>query len=111
MAAERKICFVKHTHKNVLNRVLMDSQGGKYSRSQNLRHNVINQVIDDMARVISLPHFHRKVRWRKCTTSAHYSASYSQPLTRMRRLNAGGNDYVIARKPDHDDGFACTTLQ
>ncbi len=109
MAAERKICFVKTPHKNVLNRVLMDSQGGKYESSQNLRHNVINQVIDDMARGQSLPHFHRKVRWRKCTTSAAHSASYSQPFTRMRRLDAGWKDYVIARKPDHDDGFACTT--
>ncbi|MCV5197197.1 GntR family transcriptional regulator, partial [Escherichia coli] len=24
-------------------------------------------------------------------------------------LTQVGNDYVIARKPDHDDGFACTT--
>lgn len=40
------------------------------SRSQNLRHNVINQIIDDMARghiPSPLPH---KVHWQRCTTSA-----------------------------------------
>ncbi len=52
------------------------------SRSQNLRHNVINQVIDDMARGHIPSHFHRKVRWRKCTTSAAlqcviFSANYA----------------------------------
>jgi hypothetical protein len=40
------------------------------SRSQNLRHNVINQVIDDMARGHIPRRCHPKARWQKCTTSA-----------------------------------------
>ncbi len=47
------------------------------SRSQNLRHNVINQVIDDMARVISLPHFHRKVRGGNVQHQPDHSVIFS----------------------------------
>ncbi len=80
------------------------------SRSQNLRHNVINQVIDDMARGHIPSHFHRKVRWRKCTNISRTTVRHI--LSHLREcgvLTQVGNDYVIARKPDHDDGFACTT--
>ena len=52
------------------------------SRSQNLRHNVINQVIDDMARGHIPSPLPSQVRWRKCTTSAAlqcviFSATYA----------------------------------
>lgn len=40
------------------------------SRSQNLRHNVINQMIDDMARGHIPSPSRRRARWRRCTTSA-----------------------------------------
>jgi hypothetical protein len=40
------------------------------SRSQNLRHNVINQVINDMARGFIPRRCPRKARWRRCITSA-----------------------------------------
>ncbi len=71
------------------------------SRSQNLRHNVINRSLMIWRGVISLPHFHRKVRGGNVQHQPHYSASYSQPLTRCGVLTQVGNDYVIARKPDH----------
>ncbi len=80
------------------------------SRSQNLRHNVINQVIDDMARGHIPSPLPSQVRWRKCTTSAAQQCAHI--LSHLREcgvLTQVGNDYVIARKPDHDDGFACTT--
>ncbi|AZK64763.1 MULTISPECIES: GntR family transcriptional regulator [Pectobacterium] len=80
------------------------------SRSQNLRHNVINQIIDDMARghiPSPLPSQNALAEMYNIsrTTVRHI-------LVHLRDcgvLTQVGSDYVIARKPDHDDGFTCIT--
>ena len=61
------------------------------SRSQNLRHNVINQVIDDMARgQYPFPTSIAKCDWRKCTTSAALQCViFSSHLRECGVLNAG----------------------
>ncbi|MFS9435393.1 GntR family transcriptional regulator [Citrobacter sp. C348] len=80
------------------------------SRSQNLRHNVINQIIDDMARGhIPSP----------LPTQSALAEMYNISRTTVRHmlghlaecgvLTQVGSHYVIVRKPDHDDGFDCTT--
>ncbi len=80
------------------------------SRSQNLRHNVINQVIDDMARGhIPSPLPSQSALAEMYNMSHTTDASCLSHLRECSILTQVGNDYVIARKPDHDDGFACTT--
>lgn len=78
------------------------------SRSQNLRHNVVNQFIDEMVcghipsplpSQSSLAEMYNVSR----TTVRHV-------LSHLREcgvLTQVGNDHVITRKPDHNDGFAC----
>ncbi|HGY3715875.1 TPA: FCD domain-containing protein [Citrobacter gillenii] len=80
------------------------------SRSQNLRHNVINQIIDDMARGhIPSP----------LPSQSALAEMYNISRTTVRHmlghlgecgvLTQVGSHYVIVRKPDHNDGFDCTT--
>ena len=80
------------------------------SRSQNLRHNVINQMIDDMARghiPSPLPSQSALAEMYNISrTTVRHMLSH---LSECGVLTQVGSDYVIARKPDHDDGFACTT--
>ncbi len=80
------------------------------SRSQNLRHNVINQIIDDMARghipsplpsQSSLAEMYNISR-----TTVRHMLSH---LVECGVLTQVSSHYVIVRKPDHDDGFACTS--
>lgn len=80
------------------------------SRSQNLRHNVINQMIDDMA----LGHIPSPL-----PSQSALAEMYNISRTTVRHmlshlgecgvLTQVGNHYVIVRKPDRDDGFSCTT--
>lgn len=79
------------------------------SRSQNLRHNVINRVIDDMARIISFPLPSQSALAEMYNISRTTVRHILSHLRECGVLTQVGNDYVIARKPDHDDGFACTT--
>ncbi len=80
------------------------------SRSQNLRHNVINQVIDDMARGhIPSPLPSQSALAEMYNISRTTVRHILSHLRECGVLTQVGNDYVIARKPDHDDGFACTT--
>ena len=82
------------------------------SRSQNLRHNVINQVIDDMARGhIPSPLPSQSALAEMYNISRTTVRHILSHLRECGVLTQVGNDYVIARKPDHDDGFACTTAQ
>lgn len=79
------------------------------SRSQNLRHNVINQIIDDMA--------HGHIPSPLPSQSA-LAEMYNISRTTVRHmlshldecgvLTQVGSHYVIIRKPDHNDGFSCT---
>lgn len=80
------------------------------SRSQNLRHNVINQVIDDMAQghiPSPLP--------SQSALAEMYNISRTTVRHILRHLCACGvltpvaSDYIIARRPDAGDGFACTS--
>ncbi len=80
------------------------------SRSQNLRHNVINRVIDDMARGhIPSPLPSQSALAEMYNISRTTVRHILSHLRECGVLTQVGNDYVIARKPDHDDGFACTT--
>ena len=80
------------------------------SRSQNLRHNVINQIIDDMARghiPSPLPSQSALAEMYNISrTTVRHMLSH---LSECGVLTQVGSHYVIVRKPDHDDGFACTT--
>ena len=80
------------------------------SRSQNLRHNVINQMIDDMARghiPSPLPSQSALAEMYNISrTTVRHMLSH---LGECGVLTQVGSHYVIVRKPDHDDGFACTT--
>ncbi|EGT0661340.1 GntR family transcriptional regulator [Citrobacter werkmanii] len=80
------------------------------SRSQNLRHNVINQIIDDMARghiPSPLPSQSALAEMYNISrTTVRHMLSH---LGECGVLTQVGSHYVIVRKPDHDDGFACTT--
>lgn len=80
------------------------------SRSQNLRHNVINQMIDDMARghiPSPLPSQSALAEMYNISrTTVRHMLSH---LSECGVLTPVGSDYVIARKPNNDDGFACTT--
>lgn len=80
------------------------------SRSQNLRHNVINQIIDDMARghiPSPLPSQSALAEMYNISrTTVRHMLSH---LGECGVLPQVGSHYVIVRKPDHDDGFACTT--
>lgn len=80
------------------------------SRSQNLRHNVINQVIDDMARghipsplpsQSALAEMYNISR----TTVRHLLAHLCQCGV-LERVAA---DYLMLRKPDAGDGFTCSS--
>lgn len=76
------------------------------SRSQNLRHNVINQIIDDMARghiPSPLP--------SQSALAEMYNISRTTVRHMLSHLGECGvlTQVGIVRKPDHDDGFACTT--
>ena len=77
------------------------------SRSQNLRHNVI---IDDMARghiPSPLPSQSALAEMYNISrTTVRHMLSH---LGECGVLTQVGSHYVIVRKPDHDDGFACTT--
>ncbi|MBU9833673.1 GntR family transcriptional regulator (plasmid) [Rahnella aquatilis] len=79
------------------------------SRSQKLRHNVVNQVIYDMDRghipsplpsQSSLAEMYNVSR----TTVRHILAH----LCECGVLQAAGSDYLILRKPENNDGFACS---
>lgn len=80
------------------------------SRSQNLRHNVINQVIDDMA----CGHIPSPL-----PSQSALAEMYNISRTTVRHilghlcdcgvLTQINNDFVIARKPEQDDGFSCTS--
>ncbi|MBJ3592882.1 GntR family transcriptional regulator [Salmonella enterica subsp. enterica serovar Saintpaul] len=80
------------------------------SRSQNLRHNVINQMIDDMARghiPSPLPSQSALAEMYNISrTTVRHMLSH---LGKCGVLTQVGSHYVIVRKPDHDDGFSCTT--
>lgn len=78
------------------------------SRSQNLRHNVINQVIDDMARGhIPSP----------LPSQSALAEMYNISRTTVRHIQAHlcdrgvlarvNSDYVITRAPGSEDGFTC----
>ncbi|WP_213134635.1 GntR family transcriptional regulator [Citrobacter sp. FP75] len=79
------------------------------SRSQNLRHNVINQIIDDMARghiPSPLPSQSALAEMYNISrTTVRHMLSH---LGECGVLTQVGSHYVIVRKPDHDDGFDCT---
>ena len=80
------------------------------SRSQNLRHNVINQVIDDLARGhIPSPLPSQSALAEMYNISRTTVRHILSHLRECGVLTQVGNDDVIVRKPDHDDGFACTT--
>ena len=80
------------------------------SRSQPLRHIVINQIIDDMARghiPSPLPSQSALAEMYNISrTTVRHMLSH---LSECGVLTQVGSHYVIVRKPDHDDGFACTT--
>lgn len=80
------------------------------SRSQNLRHNVINQIIDDMARghiPSPLPSQSALAEMYNISrTTVRHMLSH---LGECGVLTQVGSHYVIVRKPNHDDGFSCTT--
>ena len=80
------------------------------SRSQNLRHNVINQIIDDMARghiPSPLPSQSALAEMYNISrTTVRHMLSH---LGECGVLTQVGSHYVIVRKPEHDDGFDCTT--
>lgn len=59
------------------------------SRSQNLRHNVINQIIDDMARGHILPSPVAKRISGDVQHQPHHRASYAEPLRQVRRSDPG----------------------
>ncbi len=59
------------------------------SRSQNLRHNVINQVIDDMARGHIPSPLPSQSALAEMYNISRTTVRHIQPFTRMRRLDAG----------------------
>ncbi len=76
------------------------------SRSQNLRHNVINRGHQRHgARLYPLAAPPRKAHWRKCITSAAPRCAISLPLMRARRPEPVNHDYQILRQPEVQDGF------
>ncbi|WKA62631.1 GntR family transcriptional regulator [Pectobacterium aroidearum] len=80
------------------------------SRSQNLRHNVINQIIDDMAR----GHIPSPLPSQNALAEMYNISRTTVRHILVHLCDCGvliqvGSDYVIARKPDHDDGFTCIT--
>ncbi|MET6679270.1 GntR family transcriptional regulator [Citrobacter amalonaticus] len=80
------------------------------SRSQNLRHNVINQVIDDMARGhLPSPLPSQSALAEMYNISRTTVRHMLNHLSECGVLTLVGNDHVIIRSPEHDDGFACTT--
>ena len=80
------------------------------SRSQNLRHNVINQVIDDMARGhLPSPLPSQSALAEMYNISRTTVRHMLNHLSECGVLTLVGNDHVITRSPEHDDGFACTT--
>lgn len=80
------------------------------SRSQNLRHNVINQIIDDMARGhIPSPLPSQSALAEMYNISRTTVRHMLDHLGECGVLTQVGSHYVIVRKPDHSDGFDCTT--
>lgn len=80
------------------------------SRSQNLRHNVINQVIDDMA----CGHIPSPLPSQSALAEM-YNISRTTVRHILSHLCACGvltqvaSDFVITRRPTQQDGFACTS--
>lgn len=78
------------------------------SRSQNLRHNVINQVIDDMARghiPSPLPTQNALAEMYNISrTTVRHILSHLLDCGVLTQID---HDYVIVRKPDNNDGFTC----
>lgn len=80
------------------------------SRSKNLRHNVINQFIEDMARgYIPSPLPSQSALAEMYNVSRTTVRHILSHLHQCGVITLSGKEYVIARKPDHNDGFACTT--
>ncbi|MBE8053951.1 GntR family transcriptional regulator, partial [Escherichia coli] len=80
------------------------------SRSQNLRHNVINQVIEDMARGnIPSPLPSQSGLAEMYNISRTTVRHILQHLSACGVLTLVGKNYVIARKPEQNDGFDCIT--
>lgn len=80
------------------------------SRSQNLRHNVINQIIDDMVRShIPSPLPSQSALAEMYNVSRTTVRHILNHLSECGVLSQSGSDYLIARKPDYDDGFTCTS--
>lgn len=81
------------------------------SRSQNLRHNVINQVIEDMARGnIPSPLPSQSGLAEMYNISRTTVRHILQHLSACGVLTQVGKDYVVARKPEQNDGFDCITV-
>lgn len=80
------------------------------SRSQNLRHNVINQVIDDMARGhIPSPLPSQSALAEMYNISRTTVRHILVHLRECGVLTQVGSDYVIVRKPGQEDGFTCSS--
>ncbi|MEO2229834.1 GntR family transcriptional regulator [Escherichia coli] len=80
------------------------------SRSQNLRHSVINQVIEDMARGnIPSPLPSQSGLAEMYNISRTTVRHILQHLSACGVLTLVGKNYVIARKPEQNDGFDCIT--
>lgn len=80
------------------------------SRSQNLRHNVINQVIDDMTRghiPSPLPSQSALAEMYNISrTTVRHILSHLQERGVLTQVN---RDYLMVRRPDRHDGFSCTS--
>ena len=81
------------------------------SRSQNLRHSVINQVIEDMARGnIPSPLPSQSGLAEMYNISRTTVRHILQHLSACGVLTLVGKNYVIARKPEQNDGFDCSPV-
>ena len=78
------------------------------SRSQNLRHNVINQVIDDMSRGhIPSPLPSQSALAEMYNISRTTVRHIQSHLCTRGVLAQVNHDYVITRQPTSEDGFTC----
>ncbi|AUG99275.1 GntR family transcriptional regulator [Pectobacteriaceae bacterium CE70] len=78
------------------------------SRSQNLRHNVINQIIDGMVRGhIPSPLPSQSALAEMYNISRTTVRHILNHLTEQGVLAQVGRDYSIIRTPGHHDGFEC----
>ncbi len=76
------------------------------SRSKNLRHNVINQFIEDMARgYIPSPLPSQSALAEMYNVSRTTVRHILSHLHQCGVITLSGKEYVIARKPDHNDGL------